>query len=73
MATGPAHVRLVGIVIEYVAHDTGHWCNTCLLSTGIRVWVAVISTHERMHLQERLHCYECSGRDVTVAADAGHG
>lgn len=60
------HMRVSSVHIEYVDHDHGHWCNTCMLSTGIRFWVAV-SHGDRMHLQERLYCYEHQGaRGVVV-------
>lgn len=53
---------------EYVDHDTGHWCNRCLLSTGLRIWV-VASYLTRCHLQTWLWCSECQGHDVTVSPD----
>lgn len=60
--------RVVAVTVEYLTHDTGHWCSTCNLSTGIRFWVAV-SSGTRMHLQQRLWCYEHQGsRGVTVEA-----
>lgn len=59
-------MRVVSVRLEYVDHEHGHCCNTCLLSTGFRVWVAVRGPLG-MHLQERLHCYECEGRNVTLA------
>lgn len=67
----PGQVRAVGVHIEHVDHTHGHWCNRCLLSTGLRVWVAV-SHAGRMHLQEQLYCYQCEGRYVTVSDDARH-
>lgn len=62
-------LRVVSVHLEYLDHDTGHWCNTCRLGTGIRIWVAV-SIPGRMHLQQRLYCYECDGRDVTIDPEA---
>lgn len=61
--------RVVSVHLEYLHHDTGHWCNTCLLSTGIRIWVAV-HTATRMHLQTRLWCYDCQTSNVTIEAPA---
>jgi hypothetical protein len=59
-------MRVVSVRLEYVDHDHGLWCNTCMKSTGIRVWVAVIST-TGMHLQGRLWCYEHQGsRGIVV-------
>lgn len=58
-------LRVVSVYVEYLDHDHGHWCNTCRLGTGLRMWVAVYSA-AGMHLQTRLYCYECGGRDVTI-------
>lgn len=68
------HVR-VGIFIEYLDHDHGHWCNTCRLSTGLRVWVAVhtLNSAGRMHLQTRGYCTDCEGNDVTFDEDTAGG
>lgn len=52
--------RVVNVSVEYVDHETGLWCGTCMLSTGARFWVA-LRQGERMHLQERLWCYEHRG------------
>lgn len=57
--------RTVAVRLEYVDHDTGHWCNTCALSTGLRMWVAVIA-QAGMHLQQRLYCTDCASRDITI-------
>lgn len=65
-----AHARVVSVRIEYLDHDTGLWCNTCLLSTGVRMWVAVIHRNAGMHLQERLWCYEHEGSKGVVPEDA---
>ena len=63
-----SRMRVVSVRVEYLDHDHGHWCNTCMLSTGIRFRVAIISP-TGMHLQERLWCYEHQGsRGVTVEA-----
>lgn len=53
-------LRVVAVRVEPVDLTTGLWCNTCMLSTGVRMWVAVIS-RAGMHLQERLWCYEHEG------------
>lgn len=62
-----AKIRSTAVHIEYVDHDAGHWCNTCHLGTGFRIWVAV-SHLGRMHLQTRLVCSDCEGHDVTAEA-----
>jgi hypothetical protein len=55
----------ISMSVETVAHDHGHWCITCALSTGIRF---VISTGlgDRLALQERLICVECGGNNIHV-------
>jgi hypothetical protein len=65
------HVRSTVVRFEYLAHDLGHWCNTCRLPSGMRVWVAVhfdsSDGGSAMHLQQRLTCDDCGGRDVALA------
>lgn len=57
--------HVVRLGVEYLDHEAGHWCNTCLLSTGFRFWV-VCRQNDRMDLRQRLHCYECGGHDITL-------
>lgn len=59
-------MRVVSVQIEYLDHQHGLWCNTCMLSTGVQVWVAVIGP-TGMHLQQRLWCYEHEGSRGVVA------
>lgn len=59
------HLRTVSVSLEYVDHDHGHWCNTCQRGTGFRIWV-MVTFGDRMHLQQRVYCYDCAGRNVTV-------
>ena len=61
-------LRVVGVGIEHVDHESGHWCNVCRLGTGFRIWVAV-HLGGRMHLQTRLWCSECHGTDITLDPD----
>ncbi len=66
-----ASVRLVVTATEVVDHDHGHWCNRCLLATGIRVHVAMtIGDHTRM--STGLWCTECGSRDIEAVPDAHH-
>ncbi len=59
-------MRVVSVRVEYLTHDEGHWCNTCMLGTGMRFIVAIISP-TGLHLQERLWCYEHEGsRGIVV-------
>ena len=63
-----SQMRVVSVRVEYLDHEHGLWCNTCMLSTGIRFTVAVISRNS-LHLQDRLWCYEHEGsRGVVVEA-----
>jgi hypothetical protein len=64
-------MRAVAVRVEYLDHETGLWCNTCMLSTGIRAWVALTSPHG-MHLQQRLWCYDHQGSRGVVVEDPGH-
>lgn len=66
-----ANMRTTSVHAEYLTHDEGHWCNTCMLGTGLRFWVA-ISHGNRMHLAQRLWCYEHQGaRGVVVDEQPG--
>ena len=65
-----AHMRMVSVRVEYLTHDEGHWCTTCMLGTGMRVTVAVISPNG-LHLQERLWCYEHEGSRGVVDEPTG--
>jgi hypothetical protein len=67
----PARYVTVNVVAELLDHDHGHWCPTCLLSTGVRAWVAV-RFGDRMHLQMRTHCTECGSRNITLDPNPRH-
>lgn len=58
--------HVVSVRAEYLTQDLGLWCNTCMLPSGIRVWVAIY-LGPRMHLQERLWCDEHEGSRGVVA------
>lgn len=61
-------LRVTSVHVEYLDHETGLWCHTCMLSTGVRVWVAIRGPRG-LHLQQRLWCYEHAGsRGVVVEA-----
>lgn len=59
--------RVVAVKVERIDHQHGLWCNTCMLSTGMRFWFAV-RLGPRMHMQERLWCYEHEGSRGVVDA-----
>ena len=61
--------REVKVKREVVAREYGHWCNTCSLGSGMRVYVAVWLP-DRMQLQTHLVCDDCGGSNVTVDPDA---
>lgn len=63
-----SRMRVVSVSVEYLDHQPGLWCNTCMLSTGIRMWVAVVARTGGMHLQKRLWCYEHEGSRGVVDA-----
>lgn len=69
MASGNAHVnfRVVRIRVEQIAVDTGLWCNTCLLSSGVRVWFTVASGLA-MSLRSTTRCRDCGGDDLDEAS-----
>lgn len=57
--------------IEYLDHDTGHWCNTCRLGTGMRIWTVFV-TIDRSHATLQpvaLRCTDCEGNDITINPD----
>lgn len=64
----PHKARVVSVAVEYLTHDEGHWCNTCMLGTGMRFYVAITGPGG-MHLQERLWCYEREGSRGVVVDD----
>lgn len=64
MAEHKVHVKR-----EVVAREYGHWCNTCALGSGMRVYVAA-SAGRSMRLETHLLCDDCGGRDITVDPDA---
>lgn len=55
------------VVVEVIAHDHGHWCNTCQLPSGVRAWVTTRCAHV-MRIHVTVWCEDCDGRDVTVDA-----
>lgn len=63
-------VRASQVKREIVAREYGHWCNTCSLPSGMRVYVAVTLGRVNMHLQTHLVCDDCGGTDITVDPDA---
>lgn len=67
MSTVPGE-RVVRVVREILATETGHWCNTCSAPSGIRMWVT-FRLGEKMHMQDAYGCGDCHSRDITVADD----
>lgn len=60
----------VRVSVEILTVETGLWCNTCALPSGLRVWY-VTSTGCRSTLRSKLSCDDAgdqAGHDV--AADA---
>lgn len=52
------------VQVERVLDEYGAWCNDCRLPSGVRTWFAVMFGL-RMHLQRKLWCHDCGGRNVT--------
>lgn len=63
---------VIGVHVEVLDHDHGHWCLTCKLSTGVRVFVVIRRSDGPMSLQTRMQCPECGGHDIEVDPDARH-
>ncbi|WP_109507347.1 hypothetical protein [Nocardioides speluncae] len=60
--------RTVHVRTEQVDHEHGHWCNDCMLSTGLRWWDVLI-IGGRWIFRTIWWCHECGGRNITPAAD----
>jgi hypothetical protein len=61
----------VSVVTELLGHDHGHWCPRCLLSSGIRAWLAV-RVGPRLTMHVRTWCQECGNRSIDVDPDGRH-
>ncbi|UUW88458.1 hypothetical protein [Pimelobacter simplex] len=61
-------LRVVGVAVEILQAEPGHWCTRCALPSGWIVWV-VVRHGARMHLQEQRYCDECGSRRTVVPAD----
>lgn len=59
----------VTVRVEYVGHELGHWCNTCMLSTGVRLWWTT-TTEPETTLRSTVFCTECDGANVSLSDDA---
>lgn len=60
-------MRTVTLHRELIAHDHGHWCSDCLLSTGIRAYI-VLRTKDRMWVTQMVWCEDCGSRRILVEA-----
>lgn len=66
MARPTPRVSVVTVRVEQVAIDTGLWCRTCLLSSGVRVWfTATIGV--AMSLRSATRCCDCGGDEINDA------
>lgn len=57
MATVRVHMEILSV-------ETGLWCNTCVLPSGVRVWYVTTAGGARMTLRSKRTCDD--------AQDAGH-
>lgn len=75
MATDPrlsVNIHAVVIWLELLDYELGHWCNDCMLSTGIRFWIVWFTstpTDGFIKLVEQYRCHECQGTNVVADAD----
>jgi hypothetical protein len=53
------------VTTEVVCVETGHWCNRCLLSSGIRVRYAV-ATGPTLCFHTQTGCMDCDHDDVEL-------
>jgi hypothetical protein len=64
-----ARAAVIGVHVEVLDHDHGHWCLACKLSTGIRAFVVIRRSDGPMSLQTRMQCLECGGHDIVADPD----
>lgn len=69
MAMRPVFVQVMRV--ELLDHDHGHWCRTCLLGTGIRVYAAV-TFGAASYVSQHVGCQVCGGGDIEVNPHARH-
>lgn len=64
------HRRRVALLVttEVVGVEIGHWCNRCLLSTGIRVWY-VVAVGPSLCFHSTNGCTECDHDDIALVED----
>lgn len=53
------------VVVEVIGVEVGHWCNRCMLSSGIRIWYAV-QTGPRLCFHSAIACTDCEHEDVEL-------
>ena len=58
--------RVSVVVVELVGYETGLWCRSCALSTGIAMTVMTTSVAGG-GLSTARRCAECGGDDVVLA------
>lgn len=54
----------IPVQVEQLTTDTGLWCFTCQLGTGIRAWFTASIGTGPMSLRSTSVCAECGGREI---------
>lgn len=57
--------RVILITFEVLGVEVGHWCNQCLVSSGIRVWY-VNAIGLSMCFHSSTACRDCDQDDVEL-------
>lgn len=58
-------MAVVAVAMEVLLIEGGHWCRSCLLSSGVRIWF-VTRTGPASTLRSGLRCTDCGGDDIEV-------
>lgn len=61
------HARVVPLHVEVLGVEVGHWCNTCMASSGMRVWY-VNRAHTSLCLHSATGCVDHDHDDVELVA-----
>ncbi len=60
-----AEPRVIFLAVEVLGVETGHWCNACMLPSGIRVWY-VTRTGVAMTFRHGVGCMHCDSEDIEL-------
>jgi len=65
MASCRANVTFLVVRVTPLGYDTGHWCRTCVLPSGIRVWLGV-QCGPALSMRAHVWCRDCGGRNIEI-------